>query len=166
MAQKITKDNIAASKEYWKNIRDFQDALNTNKKFDLPTNLKHQILNVIKESIGESNFLVSKLLIYGRVNNEVLLNFLFYVSVNTQKIYDLFIFDTDKFCRKFMFNVSPNELPNALLYFSLIDFQDKKINITKMMNDIESCNKEKLISLFPKSYKHNYKTNPFVREIG
>lgn len=151
---------------YWKDIVKLQEAINKNEKINLSTSLKKDIVSMIEKSLTESNYLVAKLLIYGKVTEGILLNFLFYVSVNTKVLYELFIEDPDKFCRKFMFNVTPGELPKFESFYENeeIEALAREIDLENKVAELKHISNEKLQRLFPKSYKHNIKTNPFLKE--
>lgn len=151
---------------YWNDIVELQEALNRKETFALSKSLKKDIASMIKNSLTESNYIIARLLIYGKVTESILLNFLFYVSVNTKVLYDLFIEDPDKFCRKFMFNVTPNELPNFETFYENEEVKAlaNEIELENKIAELKEISHEKLQRLFPKSYKHNIKTNPFLKE--
>lgn len=151
---------------YWNEIVDLQDALNRNEKITLSRSLKKDIASMIVNSLTESNYIIAKLLIYGKVTESILLNFLFYVSVNTKVMYELFIENPDKFCRKFMFNITPSELPNFETFYEYEEagVLASEIDLENKVAELNDISHEKLQELFPKSYKHNIKTNPFLKD--
>lgn len=151
---------------YWNDIVELQEALNRKETFTLSKSLKKDIASMIENSLTESNYIIAKLLIYGDVTESILLNFLFYVSVNTKVLYELFIENPDKFCRKFMFNITPNELPNFETFYENEEVKAlaNEIELANKVAELKEISHEKLQRLFPKSYKHNIKTNPFLKE--
>jgi hypothetical protein len=151
---------------YWNDIVELQEALNRKEKFTLSTSLKKDIASMIKNSLTENNYIIAKLLIYGKVTESILLNFLFYVSVNTKVLYELFIENPDRFCRKFMFNITPNELPNFETFYADEEVRAlaNEIDLENKVTELKHISHEKLQRLFPKSYKHNIMTNPFLKE--
>jgi len=157
--------DLINTREYWKLIEALQSSINKNETLQLSDDVKVKIIYMMNNSLTDTNYMISKLLIYGKVNQEILLNFLFYISINTSKLYKLFIEDTDKFCRQFMFNITPNELPKVQDYFEEAEIKSivTEVDLVKKVNLIQNSSNEKLSALFPKSFKHNFKTNPFVK---
>ena len=163
--RKIDK-NKTSNPNYWNDIEILQNALNNKEEVKLSNSLKKDIAYMIENSLTEHNYLVAKLLIYGQVTKSILMNFLFYVSVNTKIMYNLFLDNPDKFCGKFMFNITPNELPKLRTYFTEDEAItiEGKIDLENKFKKIKNITNGKLELLFPKSFRHNIKTNPYLKE--
>ena len=155
--------NIKAH-SYWDSIATLQDALNAKQPLSLTTRMKSDICSMIIASLTDTNFLCAKLLIYGHVEAPSLLNFFFHTAVNTPVMYGLFVNDTDKFCSKFMFNIVPSSLPKFENYFTPSESKklEFKINLSERVQRIKAVDFHELKTLFPRSYKRNIKTNPYL----
>lgn len=93
---------------------------------------KDKIIRNIKNSIKTENYLILKLLLYGPVTNENLLNFLLYITLSSERLYRLFVNEPRKFGNAFMFPVLPDELPKI---FNLLNQEELEVLIDDIKCD-------------------------------
>lgn len=155
------------NKIYWKEAFQLLKNLDKTSEFiEVSSDLKKEIECKIFNSIKDENYLVIKLLIYSKISENILQNFLFYNAINKEKTYNLFLDFPSRYCNTYMFNILPNDLPDLNRIFN--DSETKQLNkiidITNLLKNITRCEINKLKELFPKAF-HFASMNPYSKEV-
>ena len=140
---------------YWKSAKILLEKITDNPiYYDVNPVIKSEILLKIKMLPVNDNVLVSRLLIYNKINDDNLLNFLFYISINNERLYNLFLKDACKFAKTFMFAIEDESLPNIHCVFSGVEISLLKsdIKINQIISNIYILDAVQLKIKFPKCY--------------
>jgi hypothetical protein len=140
---------------YWKSANLLLETITENNMcYDINPIIKSEILLKIKMLSVNDNVLVSRLLIYNKINDNNLLNFLFYISINNERLYNLFLKDACKFAKTFMFAIHDVNLPNIHNVFTEIEINLLKsdIEINQIISNIYNLDAVQLKNKFPKCY--------------
>ncbi len=141
-------------KNYWREVVKILIHITSNDDaITLSDLLKNEIKRRIIDSIYENNFLAAKLLIYDKITKNILLNFLLYNAINRKITYQLFLNNPEKYCKTYMFCISPQYLPNIERIFTVneIDEISDKIKINQLADRIGLADLDTLTKLFPKA---------------
>lgn len=155
-------------KEYWNKAEEilFHLAQKKDVFFEVDERLKRKVLKKIKFSINKFNYQLVKLIVYSKIDEDILLNFLFYKSINKEISYNLFLRNPDKYGTTFIFNLHPKQLPeikNILSKEELL-YLKTELKIAELVIELEGVTKEELEKKFPKTFKKFSKINPFIEE--
>lgn len=148
---------------YWKEAKCLLISLTEkDQPLDISTELKNEILYRIEKSVSNNNYLLAKLLIYAKITEENLLNFMFYSCINSEKLYNLYVQHPSKYARTFMFGIEEFQLPRlqSILKESEYLALKEKIEIDKLIENIRNTDSGELKRLFPSIFYFT-KINPF-----
>lgn len=152
--------------EYWKSLKPIHEYIIRGEVYKVPSELANKMKMKIINSINGNNYLTAKLIVSGKIDEDVFLNFLFYNSVNTKKLYDLFLNNPEKYYNTFMFPVTPQNLPSAKKYLDENTLSEicERIKIGILVAIINDASGELLKAEFPKSYKYSILTNKYLKD--
>ncbi|MFM2395111.1 MAG: hypothetical protein RLZZ546_3094 [Bacteroidota bacterium] len=149
--------------EYWKfSFLILQRLVDKDEFIFIAEDLKKSIIEKIINSCVDKNYLIAKLLIYGDIDEEILINFLFYTSINKKKLYELFVESPNRYGSTFMFPLEISQLPKIRNILSENEFAELKTNLNSkfLVREIKSSTSVILKQLF-KTCFYFTKINPY-----
>lgn len=122
------------------------------------------MINNIIFSFSKKSYYLARLILYGVLNKENLLDFVFYNAMNKKESFELFLKKTDEYGMTFLFNLHSSQLPSIKKILNPDEQMDliAKIDLCEKLKILKLVSREELEKMFPKSFKKFSKINPFI----
>ncbi len=160
------KNRNMTDKEYWKLARALADEFYSNGSMLTPISqeLKMDILDKIYYSFSKRAYYLSKVIVYGELSEENILNFVFYNVIYRKKFFELSIQNPDTYGTTFMFHMRPEELPPIKDILTQTEYVKlcETVQLARVYKELRIMTVEDLNKILPKSMKYFGKRNPFI----
>ncbi|MFZ2897351.1 MAG: hypothetical protein WA004_01940 [Saprospiraceae bacterium] len=152
--------------DYWDTARQLLPQIFSKDFRNIPvsTEFRGALINNIIFSFSKKSYYLARLILYGVLNKENLLDFVFYNAMNKKESFELFLKKTDEYGMTFLFNLHSSQLPSIKKILNPDEQMDliAKIDLCEKLKILKLVSREELEKMFPKSFKKFSKINPFI----